>query len=163
MSACHDAALVCDALQATVAARGRVRMDAIIFTPTAAASMAHRLIDAIARPGLRRSMGAPARGWTTPSLSRSLPSKVELVDPCHYRTRAEARTSIFRRIARYNQRRLHYANDYLPPLVWEQRHYHNPLHQPSHVMVSGQRGSPVPRLHSHLDSPVRPQNGSHSA
>jgi hypothetical protein len=75
-------------------------------------------------------MGAPARGWTTPSPSVLYHPKVELVDPCHYRTRAEALASIFRWIAWYNQRRLHYANDYLPPLAWGQRHCHNPLRQP---------------------------------
>jgi putative transposase len=52
---------------------------------------------------------------------------VELVDRHHYRTRAQARASIFRWIAWYNQRRLHSANDYLPPLAWEQRHRHNHL------------------------------------
>ena len=51
--------------------------------------------------------------------------KVELVDRHHYRTRAQARASIFRWIAWYNQRRLHSANDYLPPLEWEQRHRHD--------------------------------------
>jgi putative transposase len=50
--------------------------------------------------------------------------KVELVDRCHYRTRAQARTSILRWIAWYNVRRLHSTNDYLPPLEWEQRHRH---------------------------------------
>ena len=51
--------------------------------------------------------------------------KVELVDRAHYRTRTQARTAIFAWIAWYNQRRLHSANDYLPPLAWEQRHRHD--------------------------------------
>jgi putative transposase len=51
--------------------------------------------------------------------------KVELVDRCHYRTRAQARASIFRWIAWYNLHRLHSTNDYLPPLEWEQRHRHD--------------------------------------
>jgi putative transposase len=57
--------------------------------------------------------------------------KVELVDRNHYRTRAEARVSIFRWIAWYKQRRLHSTNDYLPPVEWEQQHRHDhPLPSP---------------------------------
>ncbi len=75
------------------------------------------------RLGLRRSMGrtgscldnAVAESWFA-----SL--KVELVDRQHYRTRAEARVSIFAWIAWYNRRRLHSTNDYLPPIEWEQQH-----------------------------------------
>jgi putative transposase len=48
--------------------------------------------------------------------------KVELVDRHHYRTRAEARASIFAWIAWYNQRRLHSTNNYLSPLEWERRY-----------------------------------------
>jgi transposase InsO family protein len=48
--------------------------------------------------------------------------KVELVDRRHFHTRAQARTAIFRWIAWYNQRRLHSANDYLPPTEWEHQH-----------------------------------------
>jgi len=60
--------------------------------------------------------------------------KVELVDRCHYRTRAQARASIFRWIAWYNQRRLHSTNDYLPPLEWEQRHRHD--HPPPSTLAA---------------------------
>ena len=57
--------------------------------------------------------------------------KVELVDRHHYRTRAEARVSIFAWIAWYNRRRLHSTNDYLPPIEWEQQHRINhPLPSP---------------------------------
>jgi putative transposase len=48
--------------------------------------------------------------------------KVELVHRQHYRTRAEARTAIFRWIAWYNRFRLHSANNYLPPIEWEHQH-----------------------------------------
>jgi putative transposase len=82
-------------------------------------------IDTCQRLGLRRSMGrtgscldnAVAESWFATL-------KVELVDRCHYRTRAEARASIFRWIAWYNVHRLHSTNNYLPPLEWEQRHRH---------------------------------------
>ena len=47
--------------------------------------------------------------------------KVELIDRAHYRTRAEARAAIFAWIHWYNRSRLHSANDYLPPLEWEQQ------------------------------------------
>jgi hypothetical protein len=48
--------------------------------------------------------------------------KVELVHRQHYRTRAEARTAIFRWIAWYNSFRLHSASNYLPPIEWEHQH-----------------------------------------
>ena len=83
-------------------------------------------IDACDGLGLRRSMGRTGScldNAVAESFFATL--KVELVDRHHYRTRAEARASIFRWIAWYNQRRLHSANDYLPPLAWEQRHRHN--------------------------------------
>jgi transposase InsO family protein len=48
--------------------------------------------------------------------------KVELVDRQHYRTRAQARASVFAWIAWYNRRRLHSTNDYRPPIEWEQQH-----------------------------------------
>jgi hypothetical protein len=48
--------------------------------------------------------------------------KVELVSRTRYRTRAQARAAIFGWIAWYNRFRLHSANDYLPPIEWEQQH-----------------------------------------
>ena len=68
------------------------------------------------RLGLRRSMGRTGScldNAVAESFFATL--KVELVDRHHYRTRAEARASIFRWIAWYNRRRLHSTNDYLPP------------------------------------------------
>jgi putative transposase len=65
--------------------------------------------------------------------------KVELVGRCHYRTRAQARASIFRWIAWYPQRRLHSTNHYLPPLEWEQRHHHD--HPPPSTLAASPRCS----------------------
>jgi putative transposase len=123
----HDAGLVGDALQAAVATRGRAQMDATIFHsdrgseyPSAAC------IDVCEQLGLRRSMGRTGScldNAVAESFFATL--KVELVGRCHYRTRAQARVSIFCWIAWYNQRRLHSTNDYLPPLEWEQRHRHD--------------------------------------
>jgi putative transposase len=126
----HDAGLVCDALQAAVAARGRARMDATIFhSDRGSEYTSAACIDVCERLGLRRSMGRTGScldNAVAESFFATL--KVELVDRCHYRTRAQARASIFRWIAWYNQRRLHSTNDYLPPLEWEQRHrHHHPL------------------------------------
>jgi putative transposase len=46
--------------------------------------------------------------------------KVELVGRRRYRSRAEARASIFAWVAWYNRRRLHSATGYRPPVEWEQ-------------------------------------------
>jgi putative transposase len=123
----HDAGLVGDALQAAVATRGRPRMDATIFhSDRGSEYTSAACIEVCERLGLRRSMGRTGScldNAVAESFFATL--KVELVDRCHYRTRAQARASIFRWIAWYNQRRLHSTNDYLPPLVWEQRHRHN--------------------------------------
>ena len=91
-----------------------------------------RLYDICQRLGLQRSMGRTGScldNAVAKSFFATL--KVELVDRCRYRTRAEARASIFRWIAWYNRRRLHSTNNYLPPLQWEQRHHHDhPLPSP---------------------------------
>jgi transposase InsO family protein len=77
-------------------------------------------IDVCEQLGLRRSMGRTGScldNAVAESYFATL--KVELVDRHHYRTRAQARASIFRWIAWYNRRRLHSTNDYLPPIEWE--------------------------------------------
>ena len=133
MGPCHDAELVCDALDAAVATRGCTRMDATIFhTDRGAEYTSRACIDACARLGLRQSMGR-TRSCLDNAVAESFFAtlKVELVDRHHYRTRAKARVSIFRWIAWYNQRRLHSTNDYLPPVEWEQQHRHDhPLPSP---------------------------------
>ena len=130
MDNCHDAGLVVGALEAAAATRGRHRMDGTIFhTDRGGEYTSAACINVCERLGLRRSMGRTGScldNAVAESFFATL--KVELVDRCHYRTRAQARASIFRWIAWYNQRRLHSANDYLPPLAWEQRHrHHHPL------------------------------------
>jgi putative transposase len=101
MGAHHDARPVIGALDAAVATRGRHRMDATIFhSDRGSEYTSAACIDTCQRLGLRRSMGrtgscldnAVAESWFTTL-------KVELVDRCHYRTRAEARASTFRWIA----------------------------------------------------------------
>jgi putative transposase len=123
MGSHHDAALVVGALDAAVATRGRDHMDGTIFhTDRGGEYTSAACTDACGRLGLRRSMGrtgscldnAVAESWFA-----SL--KVELVDRAHFRTRAEARASVFAWIHWYNRRRLHSTNNYLPPLEWEQQ------------------------------------------
>jgi putative transposase len=108
-------------------------MDATIFhTDRGAEYTSRACIDACARLGLRPSMGR-TRSCLDNAVAESFFAtlKVELVDRHHYRTRVEARVSIFRWIAWYNQRRLHSTNDYLPPVEWEQQHrHHHPLPSP---------------------------------
>jgi len=124
MSTHHDARLVCDALDAAVATRGRQRMPGTIFhTDRGSEYTSAACIDACTRLGLRRSMsrtGSCLDNAVAESWFASL--KVELVHRQHYRTRAEARTAIFAWIAWYNQSRLHSARGYLPPIEWEQQH-----------------------------------------
>ena len=123
----HDAGLVCDALQAAAATRGRAWMDGTIFHTDRGAEYSSRAcIDACGRLGLRQSMGRTGScldNAVAESFFATL--KVELVDRHHYRTRAQARASIFRWIAWYNRRRLHSTNNYLPPIEWEQQHRHD--------------------------------------
>jgi putative transposase len=120
----HDAQLVCDALDTAVATRGRQRMpDTIFHTDRGSEPTSGACVAACARLGLRRSMsrtGSCLDNAVAESWFASL--KVELVGHHHWRTRAEARTAIFRWIAWYNRFRLHSTNGYLSPIEWEQQH-----------------------------------------
>jgi putative transposase len=94
----HNAGLVCDALDAAVATRGRARMDGTIFhTDRGREYTSTACIEICERLGLQRSMGRTGScldNAVAESFFATL--KVELVDRHHYRTRAEARASIFR-------------------------------------------------------------------
>jgi putative transposase len=86
------------------------------YTSAACANACERL-------GLRQSMGRTGSCLDNAAAESFFATlKVELVGRRRYRTRAEARASIFAWIAWYNRRRLHSANGYLPPVQWEQRH-----------------------------------------
>ena len=49
--------------------------------------------------------------------------KISIAGSGRYRTRATARSAIFRWIAYYNHRRLHSTLGYQPPIEWEQQHH----------------------------------------
>lgn len=123
LSDCHDARLVVDALDAAVAIRGRPRMDGTIFHSDRGAEYTSQACRAACeRLGLRQSAGRTGScldNAVAESFFASL--KVELVNRRRYRTRAEARTAIFRWIARYNHRRLHSTIGFIPPVEWENR------------------------------------------
>jgi putative transposase len=75
------------------------------------------------RLGLRQSMGRTGSCLDNAAAESFFATlKVELVGRRRYRTRAEARASIFAWIAWYNRRRLHSTNGYLSPVEWEHRH-----------------------------------------
>ena len=120
----HDAGLVTGALEAAVAARGQGKLPGTIFhTDRGAEYTSAACANACERLGLRQSMGRTGScldNAAAESLFATL--KVELVSRRRYRTRAEARASIFAWIAWYNRRRLHSTIGYLPPVEWEQRH-----------------------------------------
>jgi transposase InsO family protein len=126
MSDHHDAQLVCDALEAAVATRGRDTMDQVIMhTDRGAEYTSGAFAGACQRLGARRSMGRTGScldNAVAESFFATL--KVELVNRRRFRTRAEARTAIFAWIAWYNRRRRHSSNDYLSPVEWERRHAH---------------------------------------
>ena len=57
-------------------------------------------------------MGRTGSAWTTAVAESFLHPQVELVDRCHYHTRAQARAALFRWIAWYHLRRLHSKSGY---------------------------------------------------
>jgi putative transposase len=120
----HDAQLVCDALDAAVATRGRQRMPATLFhTDRGSEYSSGACVATCARLGLRRSMSRTG-SWLDNAVAESwfASIKVELVDRRHRHTRAEARAAIFAWIHDYNRSRLHSARGDLPPVEWEQQH-----------------------------------------
>jgi putative transposase len=123
MSPHHDPRLVCEALQAGVTTRGRPHMPGTIFHAARGEYTSAAGIATCQRLGLRRSIsrtGSCLDNAVAESWFASL--EVELVHRAHYRTPAEARAAIFAWIAWCNRFRLHSANDYLPPIVWEYQH-----------------------------------------
>jgi transposase InsO family protein len=124
MSNHHDAGLVSDALDAAVATRGGGTMPATIFHTDRGAEYTSAVCRATCqRLGLRQSMGRTGSCLDNAAAESFFATlKVEFVGRRRYRTRAEARASIFAWIAWYNRRRLHSTNGYLSPVEWEHRH-----------------------------------------
>jgi putative transposase len=132
MSDHHNARLVCDALEAAVATRGRARMDGTIFHTDRGSEYTSsdfaRVCDQL---GIRRSVGRTGICWDNAAAESFFATlKVELVDRRRYRTRVEARLDVFAWINRYNTRRLHSAIGYMTPTEWE---HHHPTRDSEHT------------------------------
>ncbi len=124
MSDTHHAALVINAIEHAVATRGRSRMsDTIFHSDRGSEYTSAAFRRAATRLGLRQSMGRTGScldNAVAESFFATL--KVEHVDRLDYRTRAQARMSIFAWIHRYNTSRLHSTIGHVPPLEWEHLH-----------------------------------------
>jgi putative transposase len=118
----HDAGLVCAALDAAVATRGRHRMDATIFhTDRGSEYTSAACIDVCERLGLRRSMGRTGSCLDNAVAESFFATiKTELLDRQTWPTRAAAHKAIFNWIEGwYNTRRLHSTLDYASPAAYE--------------------------------------------
>jgi len=113
--------LCSDALQAAVAARGRLQMDGTVFHSDHGCQYTSEEYKALCRRlGIRQSMGTVGDSYDN-AMAESLWSslKRELVDDSHFVTRLEARLAIFEWINWYNNERLHSSLDYLSPQEFE--------------------------------------------
>jgi transposase InsO family protein len=127
----HDATLVIDALHAAVGARGRSSMDGTIFHSDRGSEYTARLFrQACIDAGIRQSVGRTGSCLDN-AVAESLFAtfKIEAVHRTRFDTRAQARTTTFRWIVRYNHRRLHSTLGMIAPITWENRHLQS-QHQP---------------------------------
>lgn len=119
-----DSQLMITALEEAVACRGRARMDEVIFHHDRGTQyMSGAFAGACARLGVTQSAsrtGSCLDNAVAESFFATL--KISLAGSGRYRTRAAARSAIFRWIAYYNHRRLHSTLGYRPPIEWEQQH-----------------------------------------
>lgn len=135
MSDAPDAQLMIDALEHAVAAREVTRKDGVIFhSDRGTQYLSHAFAQACWRLGVVQPAGRTASCLDTAAERFFASLKVELVHRCRYQNRAEARTSIFAWIARYNHRRLYSTLSYLPPIEWEEQHRRVPA---AHVERAG--------------------------
>jgi transposase InsO family protein len=112
----------CDALKAAVATRGRVRFDGLVFHSDHGSTYTsddYRLLCADLH--ITQSMGTVGDSYDNAMAESFWASlKRELVDDIHYRTKEEARISIFEWLVWYNRERLHSSIGYRPPEEYEQ-------------------------------------------
>ena len=113
----------CDALRAAAVARGRVRLDGVIFHSDHGSQYTsddYRLLCADLH--VTQSMGTVGDSYDN-AMAESFWAtlKRELVDDAHYMTRNEARIAIFDYLVWYNRERLHSSIGYLPPEEYEEQ------------------------------------------
>jgi transposase InsO family protein len=119
----HMRAELCtDALRAAAAARGRVRLDGVVFHSDHGAqytSEVYRLLCGDLH--VTQSMGTVGDSYDNAMAESFWASlKRELVDDADYRTKEEARIAVFEWLVWYNRERLHSSIGYCPPEEYEQ-------------------------------------------
>ena len=116
--------LITDALDMAAGVRGGATAGIILHSDRGSQYMSHEFAQAIADRQMIQSVGRTGVCWDN-SVAESFFSslKRELVSRYRFDDRAGARRAIFAWINQYNNRRLHSALRYQPPIEWENTYH----------------------------------------